>query len=150
MKHYKRRSLDCTMKRCGNTSSRTKPTPRNLHPARTLANLNKGSQQKRKRVRNQTTGRLKGVRSTSFRTGKNKRRKQKPSISPRCEERRCRSVTSSSFESNSSNSCRKSRRSSRKERDDESCEPSCSMSGSFQDSIPGSKHVSPDASQANI
>lgn len=29
------------MKRCGNTSSRTKPTPRNLHPARTLANLNK-------------------------------------------------------------------------------------------------------------
>jgi hypothetical protein len=107
-----------------------------------------GGLKKRKRAKNQKAKgphRTRAAANLRKRGYTAKRKRRKATLSAR---RAARSVSSSSVESDSScSTCKRPCRSVQREKPDE---PSCasqSVSGSFRDSIPASKHISPDASQ---
>lgn len=110
-----------------------------------------GGQQKRKRAKNQKAkGPNRTRATTNLRkrgyTAKRKRQKATPSV--RRAARQDRSISSSSVESDSScSTCKRPCRSVQREKPDEPSYASQSVSGSFRDSIPANKHISPDASQ---
>ncbi|KAG0572748.1 hypothetical protein KC19_VG121700 [Ceratodon purpureus] len=138
------------MKQCGNITGRSKssskPTPRNLYPLRSLSKLNK----KRKRTKNAKTIGPKRTGEGNLRTKKYtvKRKNRKATFSARRAARQARSVSTSSVESGSScSTCKTSCRGLQRKKPDETSCASQSISGSFQDSIPASKDISPDASQ---
>ncbi|KAG0572743.1 hypothetical protein KC19_VG121700 [Ceratodon purpureus] len=140
------------MKQCGNITGRSKssskPTPRNLYPLRSLSKLNK----KRKRTKNAKTIGPKRTGEGNLRTKKYtvKRKNRKATFSARRAARQARSVSTSSVESGSScSTCKTSCRGLQRKKPDETSCASQSISGSFQDSIPASKDISPDASQLN-